>query len=199
MRSVEWRYVDLMNPTSVLSLEQIPVGAIRQAIREIPDYPKPGVNFKDITTVIRDAHLYKAVLDYLNLKALPYKADYVLGIEARGFIFGAPLADRLGIGFVPIRKKGKLPGPTMACSYSLEYGTDSVEMHEGAIEPGKRVLIVDDLLATGGTARACCDMVKGVGAEVAACLFMIELDFLKRRSKLLSGVPVDAMIHYKGE
>lgn len=188
-----------MNPTSVLSLEQIPVGAICQAVRDIVDYPKPGILFKDITTVISDGHLFKGVLDYLTLKAQPYHPHYIVGVEARGFIFAAPLADRLGAGFIPVRKKGKLPGPVVQYSYDLEYGSDTVELHEGAIAPGSRVLVIDDLLATGGTAAACAELVHKVGSEVAAFLFMIELDFLKGRHNLPSGIPVDSMLHYSGE
>jgi adenine phosphoribosyltransferase len=189
-----------MNPSSsVLSIEQIPVGAIRQAIRDVVDYPKPGIVFKDITTVISDAHLFKSVLDYMTLTARAYQPDYIVGIEARGFIFGAPLADRLGVGFVPVRKKGKLPGPTVAYSYELEYGTDTIELHEGAIAPGKRVLIVDDLLATGGTAAACAHLLSAVGASVVAMMFMIELDFLKGRQQLPPHMSVESMIHYSAE
>jgi adenine phosphoribosyltransferase len=176
--------------TSTVSLQQI-----SDAIRNIPDYPKAGILFKDITTVLRDPELYKATLDHMAARIAPYAPDYILGIEARGFILGAPLADRLGVGFIPIRKKGKLPAETHSYSYALEYGIDTIEMHKGAIEPGKQVVIVDDLLATGGTACATAKLVEEVGAIVKAYAFMIELDFLDGK-KQLGEAPVESLIHF---
>jgi adenine phosphoribosyltransferase len=178
-------------PTSTVSLQHI-----SEAIRNIPDYPKPGILFKDITTVLRDAAMYKATLDYMAERIAPHAPDYILGIEARGFILGAPLADRLGVGFIPVRKKGKLPGETHSYSYALEYGIDTIEIHVGAIEPGKRVVIVDDLLATGGTAGAAAQLVKEVGAMVKAYAFMVELDFLNGRQHLGDAASVETLIHF---
>jgi adenine phosphoribosyltransferase len=175
---------------------QIPLDFIRQAIRDIPDYPKPGILFKDITTVLRDATLFRALLDHLQERCVAWKPDYILGIEARGFIFGAPLADRLGAGFVPVRKKGKLPGKTVSYSYDLEYGSDTIEIHEGAIEPGKRVIVIDDLLATGGTAGACVKLAQDIGADVVGLAFLIELDFLKGREKFDPTLPIESLIHF---
>ena len=158
--------------------------ALKQLIRDVPDFPKPGILFKDITTLLRDAGGLRGAVDCL---AEPYRdtpLDQVVGIESRGFIFGAAVADRLGAGFVPVRKPGKLPAATVSASYALEYGTDTLEMHRDALGGGHRVLIVDDLLATGGTARAAVNLVKECGAEVVGLAFLIELAALDGRAQL---------------
>jgi adenine phosphoribosyltransferase len=166
---------------------------IRDSIRDVPDFPKPGILFKDITTLIRDP---RALADSLDLLTEPF-ADRgitaVAGMESRGFIFGVGVAERLGVGFVPIRKPGKLPAETVREEYELEYGTDSLEMHRDAVGPGDRVLVVDDLLATGGTAEATVRMLRRVGAEVAGAAFVIELGFLKGRAKL-SDVKLHSLV-----
>ena len=165
-------------------MDQAKLKWIRDSIRDVPDFPKPGIVFKDITTLIRDP---KALTDSLDLLAEPFTdrgITAVAGMESRGFIFGVPVAERLGVGFVPIRKPGKLPAATVREEYELEYGTDSLEMHSDAVGPGDRVLIVDDLLATGGTAEATVRMIRKVGAEIAGASFVIELGFLEGRAKL---------------
>ena len=153
-------------------------------IRDIPDFPKPGILFKDITTLLKDPEAFEASIQEL---AAPYRdraVDFVVGVESRGFIFGAVLARELKVGFIPIRKPGKLPAETVSASYELEYGTDSVEMHRDAIEPGQRVLLVDDLLATGGTMEAACRLVEELKGEIVGIAFLIELTFLRGRKKL---------------
>jgi adenine phosphoribosyltransferase len=164
-------------------------------IRDIPDFPKPGIVFKDITPLLADpAGLAMAV----EVMANPYRnerVDLVVGAESRGFIFGTAIAQSLSCGFVPIRKPGKLPGRTVRASYDLEYGSDVLEVHADALSPGQRVLMVDDLLATGGTMAACIELVRGLGAEIAATAFLIELAFLDGRRKL-GDVPVHAAITY---
>ncbi len=162
--------------------------------RSIPDFPKPGIIFKDITTVIRDKDAFAAVIDYFSNLYKDKKIDYVAGMEARGFIFGATLAAKLGCGFVVIRKPGKLPAKTISETYELEYGTDSLEIHADAIEPGKNVVIIDDLLATGGTANAACNLVRRLGANIVATAFVLELAFLNGRRKLPADIRVDSMI-----
>jgi adenine phosphoribosyltransferase len=166
---------------------------IRDSIRDVPDFPKPGILFKDITTLIRDP---RALVDALDLLTEPFAGrgiTAVVGMESRGFIFGVPVAERLGVGFVPVRKPGKLPAETVREEYELEYGTDSLEMHKDAVGPGDRVLVVDDLLATGGTAEATVRMIRGVGAEVAGAAFVIELGFLEGRKKL-SDVKLHSLV-----
>lgn len=153
-------------------------------IRDIPDFPKEGIVFKDITPLLQDAHALRYTVDQLAEYGVGKKVDVVLGAEARGFILGAALAYNLGAGFVPARKPGKLPHATVAAEYDLEYGTDSLEIHEDAIGQGTRVLVHDDLLATGGTARAKCDLVEKLGGEVVGVSFIIELSFLGGREKL---------------
>ena len=170
---------------------------VRSTVRQVPDFPKPGILFLDITTATKDAKSMNLMIDFLYEKFKDEKVDYVAGIESRGFIFGAPLACRLNAGFVPIRKPNKLPADTIKESYSLEYGTDTIEMHADAVKSGDRVLIIDDLLATGGTAVAACNLVKKVGAEVVASAFIIELDPLKGREKIeAKGVKVVSMLNY---
>ena len=170
---------------------------VRSTVRQVPDFPKPGILFLDITTATKDAKAMNLMIEFLVEKFKDEKIDYVAGIESRGFIFGAPLACRLNAGFVPIRKPNKLPADTIKESYSLEYGTDTIEMHADAIKEGDRVLVIDDLLATGGTAVAACNLVKKVGAEVVASAFIIELDPLKGREKIeANGVKVVSMLNY---
>jgi adenine phosphoribosyltransferase len=159
---------------------------LKTQIRHVPDFPKPGILFYDITTLMKDPQGFRAAIDAM---AKPYPAgsvDLVVGIESRGFIFGAAVADRIGAGFAPVRKIGKLPSTTRKASYDLEYGTDSLEIHEDAIAEGQRVLIVDDLLATGGTAAATVGLVRGLGANVVGVQFLIELLALGGRSKLVN-------------
>ena len=170
---------------------------VRSTVRQVPDFPKPGILFLDITTATKDAKSMNLMIDFLYEKFKNERIDYVAGIESRGFIFGAPLACRLNAGFVPIRKPNKLPANTIKESYSLEYGTDTIEMHADAVKEGDRVLVIDDLLATGGTAVAACNLVKKVGAEVVAAAFIIELDPLKGREKIeAKGVKVVSMLNY---
>jgi len=160
-------------------------------IRDIPDYPQPGVVFKDITPLLADGTAFNAVVD--GLAATYGPVDKVAGIEARGFILAAPVACRLGAGFVPVRKKGKLPGPTFAEDYQLEYGTATIEVHQDAFDPADRVLVVDDVLATGGTAQATAELVRRTGAKVAGIAVLIELSFLDGRTKL-PDLPVTALL-----
>jgi adenine phosphoribosyltransferase len=157
---------------------------LRAYIRDIPDFPKPGILFKDITPLLADPSAFRASIDQLASLFEGRSIDVVAAAEARGFLFATPLALALGVGFVPIRKPGKLPYDRIAMQYKLEYGTDQLEMHSDALAPGKRVLLLDDVLATGGTMKACCDLVKQAGAEVVACAFMLELGFLEGRAKL---------------
>ena len=168
---------------------------LKKLIREVPDFPKPGILFYDITTLIKDQCGFRAVIDGLKDHYLGAHVDTVLGIEARGFIFAPALAYALGAGFVPIRKPKKLPAECVSVSYELEYGTDSLEMHKDAIGHGQHVLIVDDLLATGGTAAAAAQMVTEVGGKVAGIGFVIELGFLNGRQKL-TGFDVFSLIQY---
>jgi len=156
----------------------------RRWIRDIPDFPKPGISFKDITPLLAHPAAFAAVIDRLAEHCAGRPIDTIAAAEARGFIFGAPLALRLNAGFVPIRKPGKLPYATLALEYQLEYGSDRLEVHSDAFKPGQRVLLLDDVLATGGTMRACCDLVAGTGAEVVGCAFVLELGFLSGRARL---------------
>jgi adenine phosphoribosyltransferase len=163
-------------------------------IRDVPDFPKPGILFKDVTPLLGDGPAFRLVTDLLAEKIAANKPELIVGIESRGFIFGAALAERLGVGFVPVRKPGKLPFRTTRETYSLEYGTDALEMHEDAVEK-RRCLIVDDLLATGGTAAATARLVERQGGTVEGFAFVIELDFLKGRARLGERT-VHALIHY---
>jgi adenine phosphoribosyltransferase len=168
---------------------------LKELIREVPDFPKAGINFYDITTLLKDPTGLEETVDALTEACRGMDIDTVIGIESRGFIFGAPLAYQLGVGFIPVRKPKKLPAETVSVSYELEYGQDSLEMHKDAVGNGHNVLIVDDLLATGGTAKAVVDLVEGVGGKVAGLLFVVELDFLKGRDKL-KGHNVKSLINY---
>lgn len=153
-------------------------------IRDVPDFPKPGILFKDITPLLSSSEAFRTTVDRLAELVSGLSVDTIAAAEARGFIFGAPLALKLGAGFVPIRKPGKLPSATVSLEYQLEYGTDRLEVHTDAFAPGRRVLLLDDVLATGGTMVACRDLVKKTGANVVACAFVIELGFLEGRAKL---------------
>ncbi len=168
---------------------------LKKLIRNVPDYPKPGILFYDITTLLKDGTGLKQAIQAMTGPFRDSSVDVVVGIESRGFIFGAAVADRLGVGFVPIRKPGKLPSKTVSASYELEYGVDSIEMHKDALELGQRVLVVDDLLATGGTANATVGLVKRSGADVVGVSFLIELVGLAGRAKL-DGEHIHAVLQY---
>ena len=168
---------------------------LKALIREVPDFPKPGINFYDITTLLKDASGLAAALEALRAQHAGQMIDQVVGIEARGFFFAPAVAWALKAGFVPVRKPGKLPAAAERVEYALEYGTDALEMHRDAIQPGQRVLIVDDVLATGGTAAAVAQLVRRMGGEVIGLSFVIELDFLQGRGKL-GGLPIHSLLHY---
>lgn len=168
---------------------------LKKLIREVPDYPKPGILFYDLTTLLKDKEGFRTLIDRLCAHYNGHTIDIVAGIEARGFIFGPALAYRLSAGFVPVRKPKKLPAKTASISYALEYGTDTLEIHEDAIKPGQRVLICDDLLATGGTASATSKLVEKLGGKIEGAAFAVELTFLKGRSKL-NGYDVFSLIQY---
>ena len=170
---------------------------VREHVRIVPDFPKKGIMFLDITTAIKDAKAMQMMTDYLYEQFKTSNIDYVAGIESRGFIFGAALAYKLGCGFVTIRKPNKLPAKTIKENYTLEYGTNTIEIHEDAIEKGSRVVVIDDLLATGGTAMAACNLINRIGAEVVSTAFIIELDPLNGRQKIeAAGYKVLSMLHY---
>lgn len=169
---------------------------VRDKIRNIVDFPKPGIIFRDITTALKDSETLKTMVDFIYDNFKDEKIDYVVGLESRGFIFGMPAAYKLDSGFIPIRKPNKLPAETLKESYSLEYGTDTIEMHADAVKKGDRVLVVDDLIATGGTAAAACNLVLKAGAEIAGCVFVIELEDLNGRDKLPKDVKFLSMIKY---
>ena len=164
-------------------------------IRDVPDFPIEGILFKDITTLIRDKDAFRGAINWMTDQYADVDVDRVVAIEARGYIFGAPLAYRLGAGFVPIRKPGRLPAQTISESYQLEYGTNTLEIHEDGIKPGQRVVVVDDLLATGGSARAAIKLVERLGGEVVGVAFLVELDFLHGRERL-EGYDVVSLIHF---
>jgi adenine phosphoribosyltransferase len=170
-------------------------GEIKAAIRNVPDFPKPGIQFKDITPVLADPRLFAGAIDLLTEKFKPGSVDMVVGIDARGFIFAAAAAVKLHAGFVPVRKKGKLPYQTHEQDYALEYGTATIAMHVDALKPGARVLLIDDLLATGGTAAAAAALVNKFGAQILEAAFLIELKFLNGREKL-KGCPVRSIVVY---
>ncbi len=169
---------------------------VRTMIRDVPDFPKEGIVFKDITTAIKDPKTFKRIIDYLTEEYKNQKIDYVVGIESRGFIFGAPLAYNLDAGLVVIRKPGKLPADVEKVSYDLEYGTDTIEVHKDAIEPGKKVLLIDDLLATGGTIEASCKLINKIGGDLVSVAFVVELTFLNGRKKLDDNINIVSMVKY---
>lgn len=168
---------------------------IKEKIRIIPDFPKEGISFKDITTLLKDKDAYKYTVDSLAKICRDWNPEIVVGPEARGFIIGAPLAYSLNTGFSLVRKQGKLPAETVSYEYELEYGTDVLEIHKDAIKPGQRVVVADDLLATGGTALACARLVEKLGGEVVGFVFVIELEYLGGR-KLLKDYPVETLVKY---
>ena len=169
--------------------------ALKAAIRDVPDFPKKGIIFRDITTLLKDKRSFRLAVDRLVDLVGGRPADKVVAIESRGFILGSVVADRIGAGFVPVRKPGKLPWRTRQASYALEYGTDSLAIHEDAVGPGERILVVDDLIATGGTAQAVGELVRGLGASVSAYAFLVELTALNGRDKL-RGTEVLSLIRY---
>ena len=172
---------------------------LRSVIRTIPDYPKPGIMFRDITTLLADARAFRQTVDELVQPYAGLKIDKVAGIEARGFILGGAVAHQLSAGFVPLRKKGKLPHRTVMASYALEYGVDELHMHEDAVRPGERVLLVDDLIATGGTAEAGVKLLRGGGAEIVAACFIVDLPELGGVKRLQAlQVPVATLIAFDG-
>jgi adenine phosphoribosyltransferase len=176
-------------------MHSVTAAEIERAIRNVPDFPKPGIQFKDITPVLADARLFAGSIDLLTANFKPGSVDAVVGIDARGFIFAAAAATKLHAGFVPVRKKGKLPYKTIEQDYALEYGHATVAMHTDALKPGARVLLIDDLLATGGTSTAAVELVKKLGADILEASFLIELKFLNGREKL-KGLPVRSIVVY---
>lgn len=168
---------------------------LQRLIRTVPDFPQPGIQFKDITPILASGEGFRAAIDLFVAQIRDANVQKVVGIDARGFLFGAAVAYAMGIGFIPVRKKGKLPWKTQCHSYTLEYGTNTVEIHEDAVAPGERIAIIDDLLATGGTAAAAVDLVRQLGGEVVKAVFLIELDFLEGR-KNLAGIPVTTFLQY---
>ena len=176
-------------------MSDVTVGDLEAAIRNVPDFPQPGIQFKDITPVLGDARLFAGAIDLMAARHADAGIDACVGIDARGFIFAAAAAKQLGTGFVPVRKKGKLPWKTHEESYSLEYGEATVAIHQDALQPGARVLLLDDLLATGGTAAAAVKLLQKIGAEIVEIGFLIELGFLDGREKM-NGAPINSLITY---
>jgi|TARA_B100000085_G_scaffold183974_1_gene168146 adenine phosphoribosyltransferase len=176
-------------------MSDVTVGDLEAAIRNVPDFPQPGIQFKDITPVLGDARLFAGAIDLMASRHADAGIDACVGIDARGFIFAAAAAKQLGTGFVPVRKKGKLPWKTHEESYSLEYGEATVAIHQDALQPGARVLLLDDLLATGGTAAAAVKLLQKIGAEIVEIGFLIELGFLNGREKM-NGAPINSLITY---
>jgi adenine phosphoribosyltransferase len=173
--------------------------ALKSLVRTIPDFPKPGIEFRDISTLLADGRGFAASVEALVTLARPLNPDRIIAIDARGFLFGAPVAVALGAGVIPARKKGKLPGATLGVDYALEYGTDRLELHVGAVLPGHRALIVDDLIATGGTALACVNLLREAGAEVVGALFAIDLPDLGGADRLrAAGIPVSSLMAFAG-
>src|SRR5579871_1181410 len=179
-----------MEPKAALNCEHL-----KKLVREVPDFPKPGILFYDITTLLKDKVGFATLIDALSEHFINHNVDLVLGIEARGFIFGPALAYRLNAGFVPVRKPRKLPAPVARVTYDLEYGSDTLEIHLDAIQPGQRVVLVDDLLATGGTMEATVKLVNELGGEIAGLAFAVELDFLKGRDRF-KEYDVFSLLHY---
>jgi adenine phosphoribosyltransferase len=186
-----------ISPTKNIPMNMEPINCepLKRLVRTVPDFPRPGILFYDITTLLKDRLGFAMLIDALAAHYLERDIDLVLGIEARGFIFGPALAYRLNAGFVPVRKPRKLPAPTAKVSYDLEYGTDSLEIHMDAIEPGQNVVIVDDLLATGGTMEATVKLVRQLGGRIAGLGFAVELDFLKGRERF-EDFDVFSLLHY---
>lgn len=176
----------------------VPRHALKDLVRSVPDFPKKGILFRDVTTLLLHPQGFTSALEYLVEDVRDLRADAVMGIEARGFIFGAALAGRLGTGFIPARKKGKLPAATRSVEYDLEYGTDTIQVHEDAVRPGMRILLHDDLLATGGTMAAAVRLVQQAGGIISGISFLIELSVLKGRDRLKPH-PVRTVIAYDGE
>ena len=180
-------------------MTQTTVDFLRDSIRSIPDYPKPGIMFRDITTLLGNARAFRRAIDELVQPFAGSKVDQVAGMEARGFILGGAVAHQLSAGFIPIRKKGKLPHTTVSIAYSLEYGVDEMEVHTDAVKPGEKVILIDDLIATGGTAEGATKLLQKMGAEVVAACFVIDLPELGGRAKLEAlGVPVRTLIEFAG-
>ena len=173
--------------------------SLESYIRSIPDFPKPGIEFRDVTGILDSADGLRLAIDQLADRLEGVAFDAIVSMESRGFIFGMPLAYKLNKSFVPVRKPGKLPRETVSASYDLEYGTDALEMHKDALRPGARVVVVDDLLATGGTAEACARLVDAVGSKVVKMLFVMELEGFAARSNKLAGHDVDALVRYPGK
>lgn len=181
--------------SALLSLCMNTLESLRNAVRNIPDFPKPGIQFKDITPILSDGALFRSTIQSMAECAKELGASKIVGIDARGFLFGAAVAYELGLGFVPVRKKGKLPFHTESIAYALEYGEAEVEMHADALHPGERVVLIDDLLATGGTASAALQLIEKLGAVVGGAIFLIELSFLGGR-KHFDTIPVKSFISY---
>lgn len=177
------------------TIDMIEIDNLKKLVRTVPDFPKPGILFYDITTLLKDKTGFAQLIDAMAAHYIDRKIDLVLGIEARGFIFGPALAYRLNAGFAPVRKPGKLPAEVARVSYDLEYGSDTLEIHKDAVQPGQNVIVVDDLLATGGTMEATVKLVKGLGGEIAGLCFAVELDFLKGRNRF-PGYDVFSLLHY---
>jgi len=176
-------------------MSQERIDLIKSRVRDVPDFPKPGIVYKDITPILSDPRAFNMCLDLMAERYDGESLDAIVGIESRGFIFGAALAARMRKAFVPARKPGKLPSATHKVSYDLEYGSDAIEIHRDAVRPGERVLVVDDLIATGGTAWAACELVRRLGAQVIGATFVIELDFLAGKQRLLP-VETYSLLHY---
>lgn len=185
-----------MESVELAIVNQEHLSRLKAAIRDVHDFPKPGIVFKDITPILGSGELFRTTIDEFLAAAGDEVPDKIVGIDARGFIFGAAMADRLGVGFVPVRKKGKLPWETNGAAYSLEYGEAHVEIHKDAVLPGERVVLIDDLLATGGTAGAALKLIHELGGEVICLLFLIELAFLDGRKNLDSSVRTEALLTY---
>jgi adenine phosphoribosyltransferase len=182
-------------PSSIAAMNPKVLERLRTTIRDVPDFPKPGIVFKDITTILKDGPLFRDSVDLFLGECRGKKIDKVVGIDARGFLFGSAVAYELGIGFVPLRKKGRLPYKTETAAYTLEYGEAEMELHIDAIENGEKVVLIDDLLATGGTSASAVTLIKKVGGDLVAAIFLIELEFLKGRKKL-EPTPVVSFLRY---
>ena len=182
--------------TKLRAVNFVKMEDLKNLIREVPDFPKPGINFYDITTLLKDPKGLRRTLNHMTGHYNDTDIDTIIGIESRGFIFAVPMAQHLGCGFVPVRKPGKLPSETASATYDLEYGTDTLEIHRDAIGNGHRVWIVEDRLATGGTAKACADLVSEIGGEIVGLAFLVELTFLGGRSRL-NGYDVHSFIKYE--